>query len=115
MSIVASSVINRAKAIWREAAADNILSEPNCLLFLSDGLIELRSLRPETQLNSNGEYADAVDVTGTTDSIDMDVKFRPCLVDYLVGRGFQADANLENHEARANRHLADFVTKAKGA
>ena len=114
MSILASDVINRAKAIWGAAAAASILSDPNCLLFLSDGVLELRSLRPETRF-SDGVYAELVEVTATDTSIPVDVKFRPCLVDYLVGRGFQADANLENHEARANQHLGDFVKKAKGA
>jgi hypothetical protein len=114
MSILASDVINRAKAIWTEAAADNILSAANTLLFLSDGVLELRSLRPETAF-SGGVHAEHVDVTATGQSIPVDVKFRPALVDYLTGRGFQADANLENHENRANRHLADWVTKAKGA
>jgi len=114
MSILASDIINRAKAIWTEAAAPNILSDPNTLLFLSDGVLELRSLRPETAF-SGGVHAEHVDVTVTSQSIPVDVRFRPCLVDYLTGRGFQADANLENHEARANRHMADFVTKAKGA
>ena len=115
MSIIASNVIDRAKAIWREAAADNILSPDNCLLFLSDGLLELRSVRPEMQVDSNLNLIEHVDVTGTTQSIPIDAKFRPCLVDYLTGRGFQADANLENHEARATRHMDDFVAKAKGA
>lgn len=115
MSIVASEIINRAKAIWREAAADNILSSANCLLFLSDGLIELRSVRPDVKFDSDLGYVEHSDVTATSSVISLDAKFRPCLVDYLVGRGFQADANLENHENRANRHMADFVAKAKGA
>jgi hypothetical protein len=114
MSIIASDIINRAKKIWTEAAATNILDATGTLYFLSDGLLELRSLRPETAF-VNGVHAEHVDVTGTTQSIPIDVKFRPCLVDYLTGRGFQADANLENHESRANKHLNDFVTKAKGA
>lgn len=115
MSILASDVINRAKAIWREAAADNILTAPNILLFLSDGILELRSVRPDIKRDSEFNSVDYADVSGTTQSLPYDVKFRPALVDYLVGRGFQADANLENHDARANAHMAAFVAKAKGA
>ena len=114
MSIIASDIINRAKAIWTDAAADNILSAANSLLFLSDGVLELRSIRPETQFDSDVHY-DHVDVTTVGQVIKVDVKFRPALVDYLTGRGFQADANLENHDSRANAHMTAFEKKAKGA
>ncbi len=113
MSIVASDIINRARAIWKESASGDILSDPNALLFLSDGLLELRGIRSETQLDANGEYTEHTDVAATSSSIPIAAKFRPCLVDYVVGRGFQADSNLQNHEARANQHLTAFYQRSK--
>jgi len=113
MSILASDIINRARAIWKESASGDILSDTNAKLFLSDGLLELRGIRSETQLDANGEYTEHVDVAETTSTIPIAVKFRPCLVDYVVGRGVQADANLQNHEARANQHLAAFYQRAR--
>lgn len=109
MSILASDVINRARAIWKETASGDLLSDPNALLFLSDGLLELRGIRADLFRDSEGERQDHVDVTTLGQTISVDVDARPILVDYVVARGFMADADSQNHETRANNHFKLFA------
>jgi hypothetical protein len=111
MSITASDVIDRAKVIWGAASA-SIISDANALLFLSDGVLELRAIRPETQFVS-GVYTAHTEVSGTGSTINIDVKFRPCLVDYLVWRGFQADSDSQRRNDRAELHKKQFYERAK--
>ena len=115
MSILASDVIDGAKAIWREEAAANILSDPNCLVMLYLGLIELRTLRPDAFYDDDGNKVTIVKIATAGDSIAIGIQFLPCLVDYLISRGFQADANLENHSTRSDKHYMLFAQKAKAA
>ncbi len=109
MSITASDIVNRAKLIWRDASA-NFATQPYS--WLSDGILELRSLRPEsTRFDSEMNHIDFEEVDDGADVINMDVRFRPCLVDYLVSRGF--DENARHDEAGKFYQL--FVAKAKAA
>jgi hypothetical protein len=83
-------------------------------LFISDGYLALRGIRPATQNDTNGEYQEYADIS-KTGTVPVDVKFRPCLTEYLIGRGFQADANIQNHEGRANAFMKDFEAHARSA
>lgn len=109
----AQSVIDRARLVWKEKTADDILSNPNCLLWMSDAIIEMRSIRPEAQVDDNGNLIDYADVTDASTVLQYDVKYRPVLVDYLIARGFMGDSDSQNHEERANAHFKLFYDRIK--
>jgi hypothetical protein len=112
MSILASDVITRVRAILKESASGDILSAPNALLFLSDGLLKMRD-KPQLFYDDQGTYYEHADVTDLGQTIYIDIDARPALVDYVVARAFQSDANLQNHAARAGGHMNDFRAQAK--
>ena len=114
MSFSAQSVISRARLVWKESASGDILSDANCLLWLSDGILEMRSLRPESlRFTDDLEPVDFAEVSTVNYSIPIDVKFRSVLVDYLIARGFMGDADSQNHDARANAHFKLFYDRIK--
>ena len=114
MSFTAQSVIDRARLVWREVSSGDILDDANCLLWLSDGILELRSLRPEsTRFDANLNAVDFAELTTVGQSIPIEEKFRPVLADYLIARGFMGDADSQNHEDRANNHFKLFYDRAK--
>lgn len=105
MAILVDDIVNRAKKIWREAGTEFSSFSAE---WISDGVIELRSLRPEsTKFDSDlnpVEFAEAA----LGGSIAIDIKFRPCLVDYLISRGFAENTRIEE----SNKYYSDFVKKA---
>lgn len=114
MSFTATDVINRARLVWSEVVASDILSPENCLRWISDGVLELRSIRPEsTRFDTGLNPVEFSDITDPGAAIQLDDKFRPVLTDYLIARGFQGNANLQNHEGRANNHFKLFYDRAR--
>jgi hypothetical protein len=110
MSIIASSIINRAKVIWQDANLETF-SEVNALLWLTDALSEARGGRTDAKLNDNGELTDPLEVTAQTDVIPMHVKFRPALVDYVVSRGFEGDGDSQKHAELAIKYAESFLKR----
>ena len=113
MSFTAQSLITRARLVWKESVSGDILSDANCLLWISDALLELRSIRQETRFDANLDEVPLADLSAVGETVPVDDKFRPVLVDYLVARGFMGDADSQNHDARANAHFNLFYTRAK--
>lgn len=113
MSFTAQSVIDRARIIWKEAATNERLSDPQCLVILTDGVNNVRSVRSEAQIDDFGNITTAADLTSVGESIVLDAKFRPALGYYLAAHGFFRDSDSQNHGERAATNLALFEKELK--
>ena len=110
MSFTAKSIVDRARAIWKDA--DKVtFSEPNSFLWISDAILEARSKRSDARQDDDGEITDYTDVTSNDDVIPMNVKFRVVLVDYVVARGFMEDGDSQSHSERADKHFKLFYER----
>ena len=105
--ILASDVIDRAKDLWRDSA-DNFSGYS--LKWISDGIRELLRLRSDAGITEAGQLFKVTEITATTTEIDLDDSFLPCLVDYVLHRGYQENKS----DDRAKAAFADFMRKAKG-
>lgn len=110
MSFLASTVIERARAIWKDPSKI-LCSDANACLWLSDALLELQRLKPTAFRDDYGNRVDVPDISATTDSINLDAGWRPYLVDYVTGRGFMQDADSQEHKARGNDHFSLFYSR----
>lgn len=110
--MIASNVIDRARAIWKDAGKTT-WSDANAFLWLSDAVLELYTIRPDSRIDAFGELRTYADITSLTDTIPCDERFRPLLVDYLVARGFMEDSDSGNHMERANAHFKMFYDRVK--
>jgi hypothetical protein len=108
MSFTAQSVIDRARLIWKEAETNDRFDDPQCLVKITDGVNNIRSFRPESQIDDFGNTSSAVDIASAGESISLDVKFRPALAYYLAAQGFFRDSDSQNHGERAAANLALF-------
>ena len=106
--ILASDVIDRAKDLWRDAAND---FSGYSLKWISDGVRELLRLRSDAGITEAGEILEVAEITSSATEIDLDDSFLPCLVDYVLHRGYQENKS----DDRAKAAFADFTRKAKGA
>lgn len=108
MSISVSAVITMARAWWRESATGDILADTATYQFINAAVQKIRSRRPDSTIDDNGNMTDYVAVTGTGDAILLDPKYLPCLAHYLCASGFMTNENAENDGARAERHMTKF-------
>jgi hypothetical protein len=110
MSIIASTIIDRAKVIWQDAALETF-SEAGALLWLTDALSETRGKRTDAKLDDAGELTEPMEITDQADVIPVNVKFRPALVDYVVSRGFEGDGDSQKHAELAIKYAESFIKR----
>ena len=115
MSFLASDVITAARAIWKESTPGDILSDELCWEFLNLGITRIRSRRTDSTFDSNGNHVDALVVSANSSLINLDSVFLPMLTEYLIARGFQSDADSQNHDKRSSVHMNEFENQLKGA
>ena len=115
MSFTAASVILEARDAWAESAEGDILTDAQCWRVISDGIGRLRALRTDLLLDENQAETVYADITASADVIPMNVRFRAVLAQYLIARGFQAKANLQNNKERVRDHMAAFEQQARTA
>lgn len=108
MSFTAQSVISMARSWWREASTGDMLTDENTYPFIDSAVLKVRSRRPDSTLDDNGNLTEHVSISGTGDLILLDPKYIPCIAHYLCASGFMTNENAENDAARAKRHMDDF-------
>ena len=113
MSIIVGDVITAARGIWKESTSGDILTDSLCYGFLLAGAQEIVSARSDAAYDDEGDEVAFTLPTELTDSIPLDAAYQPVLTDYLIGRGFQANANLQNNKARATDHFQLFFSRVK--
>lgn len=112
MSFLASDVITtRVTPLLARQGVD--MSPTNALVWLSDGLIELRAMNPRSFIDTNNEMVEYAEVTALDQSIPLDVRWRAVLTDYVMWRCFQEDAQSGKHAADAENSLKAFLARAK--
>jgi len=112
MSFLASAIIT--DRVTPLMTRQNVTLTPaNLLLWLSDGLLALRSMQPRAFINAEGEPVDYEDVTALTQSIDLDAKWRIPLTDYVCWRAFQEDGQNGRHVQDAGRSFDAFIKMAQ--
>lgn len=108
MSIIASQVLNEAEKILK-----TIYDQTNAMMWLGDAIIEARSKRTDARLDDDGQMTEYADITSPNDVIPLNIKFRPVLADYVIARGFQEDADNQDHGLRADAHFKLFYDRIK--
>jgi hypothetical protein len=112
MSFTAAEIIT--SRVTPLLANQNVTLTPaNLLLWLSDALLELRSIRPSAFINEAGECVEYADVTALTQTIDLDAKWRGVLTDYVLWRCFQEDGQSGKHTLDAKRSFDSFLARAQ--
>lgn len=109
MSFTAKSIIDRARAKWKESAEGDMLTDVQCLPALTDALMAVRSARPEAYMDYyTGVMYDLVDVTSVNQVILVQDRFREALAAHLTMTGYSGNADQQKNEERANAWSAKF-------
>lgn len=109
MSFTAQSIIDRARQKWKESASGDMMTDPDCLLAITDGLMAVRSVRPECYQDPiTGDMYDHVDVTAVNQVIYVQNRFRGALAAHLVMSGYAGDSDSQNHRELSNEWSAKF-------
>ena len=116
MSFTAQSIIDRAKAKWKESTDGDMLSPANCLIAITDGLIAVRSARPECYQDFyTGFLYEHVDVTDKDQVIYIQDRFREALAAHLIMSGYSGDSDSQNHAELSNEWSARFKKLVESA
>ena len=99
----------RDQHIGQERWPDSVL-----LLYLSDGLRLLKELRPDLFLGSGDTMATPTELSETTDTLDVDEKQRPTLVDYVCSRALGEDREDAQNVEESQRRLDSFYLRLYG-
>ena len=113
MSFLASAVITaRVDPLLLRQAVTN--SPTNLLVWLSDALLALQSIRADAFIDADtGEQVAVVDITALGDTIGLEAKWRAPLADYVAWRAFQEDQQSGHHKEDAAEAWARFVAQCK--
>jgi hypothetical protein len=108
MGFTAQSVIDLARLNWRENATGDTLQSSDCLLWLNQGVIKIRSKRNDALYDAAGEYIpySGVSTAGTT--IPMDEKFQLACAFFLTAMGYSRQSDLQNFKAKYTEFMALF-------
>ena len=108
MGFTAQSVIDLARLNWREKTASDVLDDPNCLLWLNQGVIKVRSKRTDALYDSAGEYIPYSGIATVGTTIPMDERFQMACVFFLTAMGFARNSDLQNFKAKYTEFMALF-------
>jgi len=99
-SFTAQSVIDLARSLWREQVADDIMDDAKALLWVNQAVIKIRSRRPESMLDDNGNVQDYAGGLAVGTTIPLDVKFQLACAYFLTAHGFGRSADQQNLDKR---------------
>lgn len=111
--MTANDILKRAKSAWGKALTSTILANENVNVYdwIGDAIVLLFSQKAIAKLSpSTGVEATFEEITTGSDVIDIDRKYLICLGDYVAARGFESDAENQNHQARAEYSMKMFTT-----
>jgi len=110
-----SEVIQLARDLWREKAENDIFDSAQCIRFINQAIIRIRSRRNDSLVDDNGNFRDYVAITATTDTFPLDVRFSMSAAKFLVAYGFSAIADLENKKAVSEYWMQQFEAELAAA
>ncbi len=115
MSFTAQNVIDLARSLWREGAANDILTDGQALLWINQAVIKVRSKRPECLLDDNGNTIDYAGGLAVGTVIPLDVKFQLACAYFLTAHGFGRSADLQNLDKRFGDWMGLFEKEIASA
>lgn len=105
-----SDVLTRVRLIKADAA----YSAASLLIWLTDGLIELYTVCPDSRKKTDMVgVRDFVFLTEDAQAVPCSVQYMPLLVDYVMARAFMEDGDSMDHNKRALEHLKIFFDRAQ--
>ena len=108
--MTASEVISRARLRLNDQDEANYRwSDANLLLYLSDGIQEAVTKRPDVQLAAAGTLSTLADVTALTDTISLDDSLRPVLADYVAFLALIEEDPDKKDEERATKFYDSYL------
>jgi hypothetical protein len=113
--MLASDVIDRARDMLADNTGTPRWTDAQLLELLNDGQQEVWSRRNDVRWSSAGVYQSGgvTAATATSDALDIDVRFRAALANYISYRAFEFDADDQANQSRSSRHFQIFEKELK--
>ncbi len=99
--LLVSEIFTRVRLLLNDPDTE-VYTDASLYYWLNDAIYKIRTARPESKLDSNGDIQAFTDLTTGTDILPFDEDWSNIVVNYMCYRGFDADKPSQSDPIRAD-------------